>query len=206
MGRRTALARSIPTGYDLIEPLGRGGMGVVYKARQRALGRVVALEADRRGDRRRFERDRPVPDRGRGRSRGSSTPTSCAVFDVGEQDGSPYIAMELVEGGSLADRLKTGSIPPHEAAVLVMTLARAVQHAHDSGVVHRDLKPANILLTADGTPKIADFGLAKRLDATAAQTGSGVLLGTPQYMAPEQALGRHAGPAADLYCAGSDPV
>jgi tetratricopeptide (TPR) repeat protein len=199
---RPVRSHSIPTGYDLIESLGRGGMGVVYKARQRALGRVVALKRIAAGidaessELTRFQTEAEAAAR-------LKHPNIVAVFDVGEQDGAPYLAMELVDGGSLADRLKSRPIPHREAADLAMTLARAVQHAHDSGVVHRDLKPANILLAKDGTPKIADFGLAKRLDASAAQTGSGALLGTPQYMAPEQALGHHAGPAADIYSLGA---
>jgi hypothetical protein len=194
--------RSIPTGYDLIEPLGRGGMGVVFKARQRALGRVVALKQIAAG------LDADLGELARFRIEAEAAarlkhPNIVAVFDVGEQDAVPFLAMELVEGGSLADRLKAGTIEPRQGAELVATLARAVQHAHDLGVVHRDLKPANILLAADGTPKIADFGLAKRLDASAAQTGSGALLGTPQYMAPEQAGGRDAGPSADIYALGA---
>ena len=199
--RASVRLRSIPTGYELIEPLGRGGMGVVYKARQRALARVVALkqiaaglDADP-GELARFRTEAEAAAR-------LKHPNIVAVFDVGEQDGVPHLAMELVEGGSLAERLKSGSMQPRTAADLVLTLSRAVQHAHDSGVVHRDLKPANILIAEDGTPKVADFGLAKRLDVSAAQTGSGALLGTPQYMAPEQAGGKPAGPAADIYALG----
>jgi tetratricopeptide (TPR) repeat protein len=199
--RPPARSRSLPTGYELIEPLGHGGMGVVYKALQRALGRVVALKQIAAGldaepdEITRFQTEAEAAAR-------LKHPNIVAVFDVGEQHGMPYLAMELVEGGSLADRLKAGSMPPREAAHLVTTLARAVQHAHDSGVIHRDLKPANVLVAPDGAPKIADFGLAKRLDVSAAQTGSGALLGTPQYMAPEQAAGRHAGPAVDIYALG----
>ena len=125
------------------------------------------------------------------------------VHDVGVRDGLPYLAMEYLGGGSLAHRLAGGPMAAEEAAGLVQTLARAVQHAHDSGVIHRDLKPANILFTANGIPKVADFGLAKRVDAASARTGTGVLLGTPDYMAPEQARGEPAGPTADIHALGA---
>src|SRR6202011_1940745 len=108
------------------------------------------------------------------------------------------------EGGSLAQKLAGTPLPPAEAAQLVETLAQAMQAAHEKGIVHRDLKPANVLLTADGTPKVTDFGLAKMLDEAAGPTASGAVLGTPSYMAPEQAggSGRQVGPAADVYALG----
>src|SRR5262249_42165963 len=115
------------------------------------------------------------------------------IHDVGEQDGRPYFALEYVEGGSLAQRLGGTPQPSRPAAELVRTLAAAMDAAHRRGVVHRDLKPANVLLTADGTPKIADFGLAKRLDADTGHTRTGAVVGTPSYMAPEQAEGRTGG-------------
>ncbi|RUL81809.1 serine/threonine-protein kinase [Tautonia sociabilis] len=194
-----------PDGYDLIAPIGRGGNGIVTKARHRRLGRLVALKRLRSGpdaDPRELVRFRVEAEA----AARLQHPNIVQIFDVGRVGGQPYIAMEYVSGGSLADRLTTGPLRPREAAALVETLARAVDHAHRAGVIHRDLKPANVLLTADGTPKLADFGLAKRLDAaTAGPTQSDALLGTPHYMAPEQAAGRPeaVGPAADVYALGA---
>jgi serine/threonine protein kinase len=117
-------------------------------------------------------------------------PNVVQIYEVGEQDGTPYLALELVGGGSLAHRLDGTPLAHRRAAELVLTLARAVQHAHERGILHRDLKPANVLLTADGTAKLSDFGLAKRIDTNGNETKTGTLLGTPCYMAPEQADGR----------------
>src|SRR5262249_30465719 len=116
-------------------------------------------------------------------------PNVVQIHDIGEANGEPYFALEYVEGGTLAGRLKGKPLPVKEAAGLVKTLAAAVHLAHSRNVVHRDLKPANVLLAADGTPKVADFGLAKQLDADAGQTQEGAIVGTPSYMAPEQAGG-----------------
>jgi serine/threonine-protein kinase len=191
-------------GHEVEAVLGQGGMGVVYRARDLRLHRPVALKMLLAGacatavERERFLREAEA-------EAGLSHPNIVQVHQVGEHDGRPYFTMELVEGGSLAQKLAGTPQPARRAAALVATLAEAVHAAHQSGVVHRDLKPANVLLTADGTPKIADFGLARRLEGTAGLTQSGVPMGTPSYMAPEQALGksRDVGTAADVYALGA---
>jgi WD40 repeat protein len=216
---------SVP-GYEIEGVLGRGGMGVVYKARHLALKRTVALKMVLAGghagprELARFRTEAEAAAR-------LQHPNIVQVFEVGEADGHPYCALEFVEGGSLASKLKAGPLPAPEAAKLVEALARAVQLAHSRNVVHRDLKPANILLSgARGqgsgvgketaaalltpdpwplTPKISDFGLARQLDSDSGQTQAGQVMGTPSYMAPEQASGRShdAGPAADIYALGA---
>src|SRR5262249_2776166 len=191
-------------GYEILGELGRGGMGVVYKARQQDLGRVVALKMILAGahagvqQRLRFRGEAEAAAR-------LHHPNIVQVYEVGEQDGCPYFSLEYVDGRALNEVLIEGLLPPSEAAALVEQLARALDYAHRRGVVHRDLKPANVLLTADGTPKITDFGLAKRLDEEQARTRTGDILGTPSYMAPEQADGktREIGPAADIYALGA---
>jgi WD40 repeat protein/Tfp pilus assembly protein PilF len=190
-------------GYEILGELGRGGMGVVYKARHGALNRVVALKMILSaghagpGERARFRGEAEAVAR-------LKHPNVVQVYDVGEVNGLPYISLEFVEGGTLDKKLAGATLPPHEAAALVEDLARALESAHAEGLVHRDLKPSNVLLTEDGTPKITDFGLAKKLD-TAGQTASGAVLGTPSYMAPEQASGKpnEIGPAADVYALGA---
>jgi hypothetical protein len=195
--------RGVP-GYELLGELGRGGMGIVYKARHVSLNRLVALKLLRWGP------DSSAVERARFRGEAEAVarlqhPNVVQIFEVGEQDGRPFLALELLEGGSLARRLGGTPRPAREAAGLVQTLARAVHAAHRLHIVHRDLKPDNVLLTADGTPKVADFGLAKLLDRDQGQTGSGDVVGTPSYMAPEQAQGqrRHIGPATDVYALGA---
>jgi serine/threonine-protein kinase len=191
-------------GYEVEAVLGRGGVGVVYKARQVRLNRTVALKMLLAGeyagprDLERFLREAEA-------EAGLRHPHIVQVHDVGEHEGRPYFTMEFLEGGSLAQKLQGAPQPGRQAAALVATLAGAVQVAHQGGVVHRDLKPGNVLLGADGTPKISDFGLARRLEGGAGLTLSGVPMGTPSYMAPEQARGqtRAVGPAVDVYALGA---
>jgi hypothetical protein len=191
-------------GYEVIDVLGAGGMGVVYKALQVALRRPVALKMILAGpvvaeaDRRRFRTEAEAAAR-------LNHPNIVQVYEVGEQDQRPFLALEFVPGGSLAEQLQDGPLPPRRAAEVLAVLAGAVRHAHEQGIVHRDLKPANVLLTEQGVPKVADFGLAKLLDADQAQTRTGAILGTPGYMAPEQALGRagDVGPRTDVYALGA---
>jgi WD40 repeat protein/tetratricopeptide (TPR) repeat protein len=190
-------------GYDLLGEVGRGGMGVVYRARQAKLGRVVALKMILSGahageaDLARFRTEAEAIAR-------LLHPNIIQIYEVGDSEGLPYFSLEFCGGGSLERKLGGTPLPSAEAAALVETLARAMQTAHDKGIVHRDLKPANVLLAEDGTPKITDFGLAKKLDE-ASNTASGAVLGTPSYMAPEQAGGRTAeiGPATDVYALGA---
>ena len=181
--------------------LGSGGVGVVYKAFHQRLHRAVALKMLLAGpgaqpeELERFLREAEAV-------AGLRHANIVQVYDVGDLDGRPYFTMEFVEGGSLAQKLAGTPQPAGEAAALTAVLAEAIQAAHQSGIVHRDLKPANVLLTADGTPKIADFGLARRLEGGAGLTQSGATVGTPSYMSPEQARGK-TGPAADIYALGA---
>src|SRR5215471_14653712 len=191
-------------GYEIEGVLGRGGMGVVYKARHLALKRTVALKMVLAG------RHAAPQELARFRLEAEAVarlqhPNIVQIHEVGEAGGHPYCALEFVEGGSLADKLDGKPLPAPEAAKLVESLARAVQLAHSRNVVHRDLKPANVLLAADGTPKITDFGLARQLDTDSGETQAGAVMGTPSYMAPEQASGQahEAGPAADVYALGA---
>ena len=173
-------------GYEILEEIARGGMGVVYKARQTGLDRLAAVKMLLGGGRAdaqaaaRFQVEAEAVARLR-------HPNIVQIYEVGECDGQPFLALEYMEGGSLAQQAGRKPQPARAAAEMVETLARAVHFAHQQGVVHRDLKPANVLLSADGAPKVADFGLAKRLGADAGHTRIGDILGTPSYMAPEQA-------------------
>ncbi len=196
-------APAVP-GYEILEELGRGGMGVVYKARQVKLGRLVALKMVLAGahagaaDLARFRTEAEAVAR-------LQHPNIVQIHEVGEHDGLPYLSLEFVDGGSLAHKLNGTPLPARQAAQLVAVLAGAMHAAHQRGIVHRDLKPGNVLLAADGIPKITDFGLAKRLDAPTGMTQTGAVMGTPSYMAPEQAMGKvhEIGPAADVYALGA---
>jgi serine/threonine protein kinase/WD40 repeat protein len=224
-----------PPGYEILGELGRGGMAVVYQARQLSLNRSVALKMVLAG------RHASAEQRDRFRAEAEAVarlrhPNIVQVHEVGEHDGLPFLVLEYADGGSLAARLRGTPLPPRPAAALTAVLAQAVHHAHQNGIVHRDLKPANVLLqktedrsqetegkagapppsdscllTAVFSPKIADFGLAKRLDDGEERTASGALIGTPSYMAPEQcggAMGERnvadrIGPTTDVYALGA---
>ena len=197
-----ATAGSNIGGYEIERELGRGGMGVVYLARQIKLNRRVALKmlTGHYGpdELARFMAEAET-------AAGLHHGHIAQIYEVGEFDGAPFFSMEYIEAGSLADRLRQKPIAPRETAQLLIQVARALHFAHQNGVVHRDMKPANILLDPDGVPKVADFGIAKRLTDDTKLTISGAIIGTPTYMAPEQAKGtsRHVGPAADVYSLGA---
>jgi serine/threonine-protein kinase len=190
-------------GYELLEVVGSGGMGIVYRARDRRLDRVVALKMILGGA---AGRDELARFRDEARAVAAlDHPHIVQVFEAGEAGGRPYLTLEYVPGGSLARHLNGTPVGPRRAAEVAVALARAVQHAHDQGIVHRDLKPANVLLCPDGTPKVTDFGLAKRLGDDSGRTRTGAVIGSPSYMAPEQAAGltKGIGPAADVYALGA---
>ncbi|MGF1582155.1 MAG: protein kinase [Gemmataceae bacterium] len=189
--------------HDILAELGRGGMGVVYKARELSLGRVVALKVILAGD------HAGPHQTARFRAEAEAVaklhhPNIVQIYGFGEHNGIPYFSLEFVDGGNLAQKVRGIPQPPQEAAELIECLARAIHTAHLEGLVHRDLKPANILLTSSGEPKITDFGLVKRLEESELLTQTGSILGTPTYMAPEQALGhpKQVGPLADVYALG----
>ncbi len=190
-------------GYQILGELGRGGMGVVYRARQRGLKRMVALKMILSGSHAgadQLERFRAEAEA----VAHLQHPNIVQIYDVGERDGLPFFSLEFVDGHSLDQTIARQPQAPRRAAEIVEQLARAMDYAHSQGIVHRDLKPANILLTLDGIPKVTDFGLVKRLESDSSQTRTGTIMGTPSYMAPEQARGeRDIGPPADTYALGS---
>jgi len=189
--------------YELKQELGHGGMGVVYRAMQASLGREVAVKMILRGqlaspaDRQRFEAEAQAAAR-------LDHPGIVPVYEVGEIDGRPYFSMKFVRGTTLAQRLAEGPLPSREAARILAAVARAIHFAHMRGVLHRDLKPSNILLDERGEPHVTDFGLAKQLTDAGTVTKTGAVLGTPAYMAPEQAAGvrGQVGPQSDVYSLG----
>ena len=191
------------TGYEILEELGRGTMGVVYKARQVQLSRVVALKTiiagatASAGDRSRFRIEAEA-------IASVQHPNIIQVHEIVDANGYLFTALEYCAGGSLAQLLAGNPQPAEKAVRLVETLARAIDAAHQAGIIHRDLKPGNVLVTADGTLKVTDFGIAKRVNDPGL-TATGAILGTPSYMAPEQASGRMSatGPATDVYALGA---
>jgi tetratricopeptide (TPR) repeat protein/predicted Ser/Thr protein kinase len=191
-------------GFEILEELGRGGAGVVYKARQDGLNRLVALKVIRAG----FCDDADAADRFRAEAEAAARfqhPNLIQVYEVGEHEGNAYLALEYASGGSLHQKLAGTPQDPHDSARLVEALARALHYAHQRGIVHRDLKPANVVLTEEGVPKVTDFGLAKLLEHENGPTRTGDILGTPSYMSPEQAQGSSTEitPATDVYALGA---
>ena len=204
-------ARPLPIipDFEILGELGSGGMGIVYRARQLGLNRLVALKMLR------VDQDSSSLARFRGEAEAVARlqhPHIVQIHEIGTVEGRPYLCLEYVGGGTLAERVARGPFVPRDAAALIATLARGIHHAHMQGILHRDLKPSNILFTVDGMPKVADFGLAKHLgpasaDGTAPepQTRTGDIMGTPAYMAPEQASGRtrRLGPSVDIHALGT---
>lgn len=198
--------RVIPhvSGYEILGELGRGGMGVVYKARQKALNRLVAIKMVLAGGHAGPEQIARFHIEAQAVA-ALQHPNIVQIYEVGECESLPYFTLEFVDGGALDKALAGKPQSPKDSAHLMETLSRAMYFAHQHGIVHRDLKPANVLLSADGEPKITDFGLAKKLEGDSSQTKSGTLMGTPSYMAPEQARGefKELGPPADVHALGA---
>ena len=190
--------------YEIIREIARGGMGVVFLARQASLNRPVALKMILAGqladdtDVKRFYTEAEA-------AANLDHPGIVPIHEVGQHEGQHYFSMGFVDGESLAQRLSRGPLPAREAALLLAKVAEAIEYAHRRGVIHRDLKPANVLIDQSGNPRVTDFGLAKRLQADSGLTGSGQIMGTPSYMPPEQAGGHRGGvgPATDVYALGA---
>ncbi len=190
--------------YELLEQIGRGGMGVVFRARQRGLNRIVALKMVLAG---RISGPAAIA-RFRAEAELAAQlqhPNIVAIHEVGEQEGEPFFSMDYIDGRNLAELVQDHPLPTRTAATYVQAIAAAIHYAHQQGVLHRDLKPSNILIDAFDQPRITDFGLAKRLSADAELTSTGQMAGSPSYAAPEQVMGwRHRiGPASDVYSLGA---
>src|SRR4051812_43464453 len=190
--------------YELLEEIARGGMGVVYKARQTSLNRIVAVKMILAGqladeaDIRRFHTEAEA-------AANLQHPNIVAIHEVGEHEDRHYFSMDYVEGQNLAALVRERPLPPARAAELVKTIAEAIQYAHQRGILHRDLKPQNVLMEEDDRPRVTDFGLAKRTGEDSGLTHTGAVMGSPSYMPPEQATGRHdqVGPHSDVYSLGA---
>ena len=190
--------------YTVLEEIAHGGMGVIYKARQKNPDRLVALKMIRAGEL--ASREDVVRFHIEANAAAQlDHPNIVPVYEAGEHDGQHFFSMGFVEGESLEDTLRDGPLPPREAAELIHTIAKAVQYAHEKSIVHRDLKPANVLMDAGDAPRVTDFGLAKRIDADDSPTLHGQAMGTPPYMPPEQARGdlKQIGPLSDVYSLGA---
>jgi serine/threonine-protein kinase len=203
-GRPISEKASFVGDYEIVGEIGRGGMGVVYKARHRSLDRRVALKMLRAGelatpaDLQRFRNEAKIV-------ANLDHPRIVPIYEVGEQDHRLYYTMKLIDGGSLTASLSSFQTNPCAAGELVADIAQAVHHAHEQGILHCDLKPSNILLDKDGRPHISDFGLARWLETDGSLSESGVVVGTPCYMSPEQAAGRYreTSPLSDVYGLGA---
>ena len=190
--------------YQLLEEIARGGMGVVFKARQTSLNRTVALKMILAGKLaspvlvQRFQTEAEA-------AANLKHPNIVAIHEVGEHEGQHYFSMDYIEGQTLAERMRQGPMPLKQAARCVQTIAGAIHYAHQRGVLHRDLKPSNILLDRQGQPHVTDFGLAKLVEQGSSLTQSQDVMGTPSYMAPEQAAGdmKQLTTAADIYSLGA---
>src|SRR5262245_56241900 len=198
--------------YELLQEIGRGGMGIVYRARQRSLNRIVALKiilAGRWASEAQVQRFRAEAEAAAALAHANIVP----IYEIGERQGQQFFSMKLVEGGSLAARCEGTSEKDEQAmrlalrtsALVLQKIARAVQFAHEQGIIHRDLKPTNVLIDRDGEPHLTDFGLAKRAESVNHLTHTQTVLGTPAYMAPEQAAGLNdqVATAADIYSLGA---
>jgi serine/threonine protein kinase len=202
--RRRELEMQLPAEYEVLDEIARGGQGVVYRARQVNLDRIVAVKVLHQSGRttqdeiERFEREARVTAQ-------LKHPNIVAVYDVGHYAGQPFIVMEYVDGSNLSELVGDSPLPPKRAAYYVHIAARAIEVAHEQGVMHRDLKPSNILIDKGNHLRVTDFGLAKMIEAGPRLTETGIILGTVGYISPEQAVGDSAsvGPPSDVYSLGA---